>query len=157
MLIREYQTQDKDECLAVFDSNYPRFFDKTERDPFVRWLDHRGAYTSPAYKNAVHDAYYVVEEPGASIVGCGGFYITAGPREARLAWGMIHASYHRSGYGTALYRFRTEVIQRDWPDHAITLGTSQHTYPFYQKMGMHVLATIRAGYGPDLDRYDMVQ
>lgn len=29
-------------------------------------------------------------------------------------------------------------------------GTSQHTYSFYEKMGMTITANIKAGYGPDL-------
>jgi hypothetical protein len=39
----------------------------------------------------------------------------------------------------------------------MVLGTSQHSYSFYVKMGMTVTANIKAGYGPDLDKYDMTQ
>jgi len=70
---------------------------------------------------------------------------------------MIHANFHKQGYGTMLYNFRIEAIKKDWPNHTISLGTSQHTYPFYEKMGVKVIASIKAGYGPELDRYDMVE
>jgi len=73
-----------------------------------------------------------------------------------LSWGMIHRDFHRMGYGTILYDYRKEMIQKDWPDHILTLGTSQHTFSFYQKVGMKVVATGKSGYGDDLDRYDMV-
>jgi hypothetical protein len=33
----------------------------------------------------------------------------------------------------------------------------QHTYSFYEKMGMTITANTKAGYGPDLDKYVMTQ
>jgi len=160
-MIREYTSSDKEKCLAIFESNCPTFFDVAERDMFINWLDHQedhqAIYKSPTYTNSEKDAYYVVEDPVNGIIGCGGLYILKNEKEARLAWGMIHRDFHRMGYGTALYHYRKEMIQKDWPDHILTLGTSQHTFSFYQKVGMKVVATIKSGYGPDLDRYDMVQ
>lgn len=159
MKIREYNLSDKEACIRIFDSNCPKFFDIAERNPFINWLDHQGdkniKYESPAYKNVETDGYYVIEAPDSSIIGCGGFYILSNTKEARLAWGMIHADYHKQGLGTALYNYRKEVIHKYWPQHTITLGTSQHTYSFYKKMGLNVTETRKAGYGADLDRYDM--
>jgi ribosomal-protein-alanine N-acetyltransferase len=114
------------------------------------------ASKTPTYANAEKDAYYVIEIPGKGLIACGGFYIVKEQKEARLAWGMIHVDFHTKGYGTALYKYREEMIKKDWPGYTITLGTSQHTYAFYQKMGMQVTAIIKSGYGADLDRYDMV-
>lgn len=159
MTIREYQLKDKQKCIEVFNSNCPKFFDKSELELFNKWLDHQVSenpiYQSPAYFNSEKDDYYVVVLPQAGVIGCGGYYILKDQKEARLAWGMIHSSYHKRGYGTALYKHRKEIINKHWPDHVITLGTSQHTYPFYEKMGMNVTASIKAGYGPELDRFDM--
>jgi [ribosomal protein S18]-alanine N-acetyltransferase len=159
MTIREYKPQDKQNCLQVFKSNCPKFFDKSELEMFDKWLDHQtdknSVYQSPTYTNSEKDAYYVIELPEVGIIGCGGFYIVKDLNEARLAWGMIHSDYHRQGYGTALYNHRRDILKREWPNHVLTLGTSQHTYSFYQKMGLTVTATVKAGYGPDLDRYDM--
>jgi ribosomal protein S18 acetylase RimI-like enzyme len=161
MLIREYKASDKEACLEIFKSNCPRFFDQSELSMFINWLNHQAdsniSYSSPAYSNSEKDAYYVIELQDGKIAGCGGFYILKGTKEARLAWGMIHADFHHKGYGAALYKQRRDVIKKYWPAHAITLGTSQHTYPFYEKMGMKVTASIKAGYGPDLDRYDMIE
>lgn len=160
MIIRAYKPEDKEKCIEIFNSNCPTFFDKAEHDLFINWLDHQASespiYKSPTYTNSEQDAYYVVELPEIGVIGCGGFYIAKDEKEARLAWGMIHADFHKKGYGTALYNYRKEIITTNWPNHIITLGTSQHTYSFYQKMGLNVTATIKAGYGADLDRYDMV-
>jgi ribosomal protein S18 acetylase RimI-like enzyme len=68
---------------------------------------------------------------------------------------MIDAKFHRKGFGTALYNYRNDIIKSDWPNHVLTLGTSQHTYSFYVKMGLTVTAILKSGYGEDLDRYDM--
>jgi [ribosomal protein S18]-alanine N-acetyltransferase len=156
MIIREYKLEDKEQCIEIFKSNCPKFFDKSELDLFVNWLDHQVSET-PTYSNSEKDAYYVIEIPEAGIIGCGGFYIVKDLKEARLAWGMIHSGFHKQGFGTAIYNFRKDIIKKNWPAHMLTLGTSQHTYSFYQKMGMNVTAMIRSGYGADLDRYDMVQ
>jgi N-acetylglutamate synthase-like GNAT family acetyltransferase len=159
MLIREYKASDENACLDIFKSNCPQFFDQSELKMFINWLDHQShkemAYSSPAYSNSEKDAYYVIELHDGKIAGCGGFYILKDTKEARLAWGMIHCDLHRKGYGAALYRYRRDVIKKHWPLHTITLGTSQHTYAFYEKMGMNVISSINSGYGPELDRYDM--
>jgi ribosomal protein S18 acetylase RimI-like enzyme len=158
MLLRDYQSRDKEKCIEIFQSNYPKFFDEAELGLFIQWLDHQdgdAGYKSPTYSNAEKDEYFVIEHPEKGVVGCGGFYIVKDVNEARLAWGMVHSDFHKQGYGTALYNYRKEIIQKEWPNHLIVLGTSQHTYAFYEKMGMRVTANIKAGYGPDLDRYDM--
>jgi [ribosomal protein S18]-alanine N-acetyltransferase len=159
MTIREYKLKDKEKCLKVFKSNCPKYFDKSELPLFNKWLDHQVCgnpiYQSPTYTASELDAYYVIEIPESGIIGCGGFYIVKGQNEARFAWGMIHAKFHRQGFGTELYNYRKDIIKRDWPNHILTLGTSQHTYSFYEKMGMTVTETFISGYGKDLDRYDM--
>ena len=38
-IVRPYAIGDKNACLALFDSNVPDFFDPTERDLFVDFLD----------------------------------------------------------------------------------------------------------------------
>jgi predicted GNAT family N-acyltransferase len=161
MIIRDYKAEDKEACIKVFKSNCPKFFDESELDQFTKWLDHQedqnSGYQSPTYTDSEKDAYYVIEKPENGIVACGGFYIITNSNEARLAWGMVHADFHKHGYGKMLYEHRYKKIKTSWPNRIITLGTSQHTYPFYEKMGMKVIASFKQGYGPDLDRYDMQQ
>ncbi len=161
MVLRKYKSEDKEKCIEIFQSNYPKYFDKSELDLFINWLNHQVGdgpiYQSPTYTNAEKDEYFVLEIPSSGIVGCGGFYIEKNKNEARLAWGMIHADFHHQGYGTAIYNYRKEIIKSEWPNHVMVLGTSQHTYSFYEKMGMTITSIIKAGYGPDLDKYDMVQ
>lgn len=145
--------------MAVFDSNCPHFFDISERDMFARWLQHQTddstGYKSPTYENSISDVYVVIENEDAMIVGCGGYYVNDMKTEARLAWGMIHANFHGQGFGTALYEHRKRGIQSKWPGVSICLGTSQHTFPFYEKIGFHVVSFEKSGYGAEIDKYEM--
>lgn len=154
MIIRPYNKNDKQLCIDVFVSNLPKYFANEELPPFINWLDVQGNGSGPAYGNSEKDEYYVVVDNG-TIVGCGGFYIVRGLNKANLAWGMIHNAYHKKGFGTALYEYRKNEIRKNYPDHIITLGTSQHTFPFYEHMGMKVVADLKDGYGVGIDRYDM--
>lgn len=59
MKIRPYISTDKTSVLQLFDLNTPQYFDETERDGLIRYLDHET------------EDYFVVEEEG-EIVGTGG-------------------------------------------------------------------------------------
>lgn len=159
MKIRKYFPSDFEGCMAVFDSNLPLYFDHSERALFETWLLHCGnnaiEYQSPAYSNTEFDSYEVLEDENGKIMGCGGYYICKDLLEARMAWGMIHSGYHGKGIGTLLFQFREEELLQKYPKHIITLGTSQHTFPFYEKMGMRVLDIIPNGYGENLHQYNM--
>jgi len=157
--IRKYLPSDFEGCMAVFDSNLPLYFDHSERAQFASWLEHCGnnafEYQSPTYSNAEFDSYEVVENQEGQIVGCGGYYICKDLLEARLAWGMIHSGNHGKGIGTLLFQTRELEISKCYPNHRITLGTSQHTFHFYEKMGMEVIDIIPNGYGKNLDQINM--
>jgi [ribosomal protein S18]-alanine N-acetyltransferase len=154
MLIRTYQPTDKSSCLQVFQSNCPAYFDPLEYALFEAWLDQRKQGT-PLYSNSECDYYYVMESEPGTIVGCGGFYLVKDKANAQLSWGMIHADFHKKGLGTALFKYRKEIIEKMDPPISLTLGTSQHTYRFYQKMGMDVTSITAKGYGEHLDKYEM--
>ncbi len=157
--IRNYQSADKSQCLEVFKSNCPQYFDVVEYELFEKWLDHQGnndlKYVSPTYNDAKLDVYMVLCNNKNEILGCGGYYVLKDESEARLAWGMIHRDFHGEGHGRQLYNFRENDIFTRFPKIKITLGTSQHTYAFYEKMGMKVVEIIPKGYGPDLDQVNM--
>lgn len=154
MIIRNYTAADKNACIEVFKSNCPKFFDEAELPPFIGCLERQGSGKT-ALEISEKDFYYVIELHGHGIIGCGGFYVLKDVKEARLAWGMIHADFHKKKFGTALYNYRFDRIKYFFPQHRLTLGTSQHTYAFYERMGMKVVANIPQGYGEQLDRYDM--
>ena len=152
MVLRKYSSSDKLTCLRIFRGNCPRYFDQSEFALFEKYLDDLSG-TAEVHNSRDH-TYLVLEDSG-TIKGCGGYYYVHELNESRLAWGMIDSRFHGQGLGTALFMHRKAEIIRKWPESRLTLGTSQHTYSFYQKMGFVVQRVVKSGYGPDLDRYDM--
>jgi ribosomal protein S18 acetylase RimI-like enzyme len=146
MIIRPYAPADKPACLAAFESNMPRFFAPHELEDYTAWLD--------AFADG--DRYYVAEENG-EVIGCGGFNADADKQEAFMAWGLIHNAHHKRGLGKALLLFRLRAIRDICPQCIIKLDTTQHSFPFFEKLGFRTVRITRNFYGEGLDRYDMEQ
>jgi N-acetylglutamate synthase-like GNAT family acetyltransferase len=143
MDLRPYLPADRDDCLRLFDSNTPRFFDSGDRRKFEEFL------------NEQHRSYFAMEHDGA-IIGCGGFAIEPDKTAARLVWGMVRADSHKLGLGRYLLLFRLREITKVGGIERVHLDTSQHSAPFYEKQGFKVSRTVKDGYGPGLDRVEMV-
>jgi len=142
--IRPYTDQDAASCLALFDSNTPRFFTVGERSGFMRFL---GRYASSWN-------FHVIERAG-SVVACSGYAAGPGPATATLCWGMVDGVLHRQGLGTTLLMTRLDAIRRAGGIDEVLLDTSQHTQAFYSRFGFTVKQVTRGGYGDGLDRWDM--
>lgn len=153
MPIRRYEARDRAACLAIFDSNCPPFFDPSERALLEGWLD---ALEQGRLRHATSlaEEFLVLERDGV-VLACGGFYVLRTPRRASMAWGMVHREHHREGLGRELLVHRIELLRSSHPGHVIALDTSQHTAPFFERLGFRVMATKPDGYGPGLDRIDM--
>ena len=145
MTIRLYTPADKAACLAIFDSNMPQYFMPEERQQFEDWLDKEN-----------REVYYVMTD-NDQIVACGGIYIDTELNVAGQAWGMVLNSLHKRGYGKALTLHRIKEMDARFSHLDQHLGTSQHTAPFYEKMGYTTVEVIKEGFGPGLDHYKMVR
>jgi GNAT superfamily N-acetyltransferase len=147
MRVREYTPADRDACLAVFDSNVPRFFVSPEREEFAAFLD-----APPP------GPYLVVEDDAGVVVGCGGYAMGRGTADAHLCWGMVARERHGTGLGRLLLDARLERVRADAADgsiEALALHTSQHTRGFYERRGFRLESVTPDGYAPGLDRCDM--
>jgi len=151
--IRKYLPSDRSACIAIFKSNCPQYFDPEELDGLEIWLDGQDEGVIK-YKTSAADHFYVFEHEGA-VVACGGFYIVKDKPVANMVWGMVHNSYHKQGFGRQLFLHRVEQVALLYPAHAVLLDTSQHTYPFFERLGFVVTKITKDGYGVGLDRYDM--
>ncbi|ASR42205.1 GNAT family N-acetyltransferase [Xanthomonas citri pv. mangiferaeindicae] len=143
--LRPYAPSDFDACLALFDGNCPTFFDRAERDDFARFLS----------RHATAWHFLVVERDGR-LLACGGHAQNDDGRHASLCWGMVARDHHRQGLGRRLLEARIAWCRRTPGIERIVLDTSQHTCAFYARFGFRVERVTPDGYGPDLDRYDMV-
>ena len=141
--VRPYTAADREACLAVFDSNVPRYFIRAERDTFAKFLDE------------LPGPYLVIEDDDGNVVGCGGYAQGEEPGRADLCWGMVRQDKHRRGFGRTLIHARIDAAKRDAAVRVIALNTSQHTTGFYERFGFHVTGREPDGYGPGLDRCEM--
>ncbi len=129
----------------MFDGNVPRFFDATKRDGFVRFVD----------RFAVSSAFQVIGRDGV-IVACGGLECEAGTGEVGLCWGMVERARHGGGLGSRLTAARLEAARTMPGVTRVRIETSQRTQGFYRRFGSVPEAVAPDGYGPGLDRWDMV-
>lgn len=153
MVIRPYTPADKQACIDAFNSNVPKFFALAEVPDFEQWLDEQESRIA-AERNS-NEQYYVAELDN-NIVGCGGYFIDPEKQKAIMTWGLVHHSLHKQGLGKELFLYRLAVIKSVCPDCTVTLDTSQHSYPFFQKLGFVVTKITNNFYAPGIDRYDMV-
>ena len=141
---RPFRPSDAAACLAVFDSNIPRYFATLERPGFEQFLADMPC------------EYLVGEAPDGTIVACGGWYPRPeGEGEAGLAWGMVHQGWHHKGVGRALLEARLAGVRTLPGVHTLVISTSQHTETFYARAGFEVTEREADGHAPGIDRVDM--
>ncbi|MEJ2205260.1 MAG: GNAT family N-acetyltransferase [Gemmatimonadota bacterium] len=143
MVARPYRSVDLGACLAVFDSNVPRFFRSEERGEFASYL------------RALPGPYVVLRMEDREVVACGGYAVREEAAVGDLCWGMVRRDLHGLGLGRALARLRLGALRADPRARRVELNTSQHTVGFYEAMGFRTLAVQPDGYGPGLDRCQM--
>jgi len=152
--IRLYKPQDRQACLAIFESNCPTYFDSDEILGLENWLNGQDS-DQITYQTSSANYFYVLEV-NSEILACGGFYIVKDKPKANMVWGMVNRNHHKKGYGTLLFQHRINQIKMLYPEYKIVLDTSQHSYSFFEKFGFKTHKITKDEYGPGLDRYDMI-
>ncbi len=146
LIYHNYQAQNREACLAVFDSNRPLYFADEERPMFADFLDR------VLQKSTLR---YLVMELEGEVVGCGGVGLEEDRTLASLCWGMIRRDKHRRGIGRVLTQERIEAAQ-ELGATRIRCATSQLTEAFYARFGFETEKREAEGFGPGLDRIDMM-
>lgn len=139
--IRQYRPGDESACLALLDSNRPKYFAGPERALFA------------AYLARLDEPFFVVEAPG-QVRGCGGFRVND-YGVGYLLWGMVHADWHRRGIGADLLQWRLDRMRQISHAWCVLIDTSQHTAPFFARFGFEMFRVITDGYQPGLDKVFM--
>src|SRR6218665_1970110 len=152
--IRNYPASDREACLHLFDCKTPLFFDPSEREGLVNWLNAKDEGRL-AYGSNLAEPFYVLEQQGR-VVGCAGFYIPEHEKQAIMVWGMVDNTLHKKGLGRQLLEYRIGIVKQHYPDCAVHLDTTQHSYGFFERLGFGVTKITADYYGPGLSRYDMV-
>jgi len=143
VILRPFETKDREACLEIFRSNQPKFFLDCERPQFATFLD------------ALPGPYFVLCNGSGRVLACGGYAMEPSTGVASLCWGMVHNEFHAQGLGDRLLLERLDRLKSDPGVRCIRLDTSQHTTTFFARLGFVLKKTTSNGYGPGLDRCDM--
>ena len=143
MRIEPYQKEHFKTCMQIIQSNTPKYILPVEH------LDYRN------FLSRKHKKYFVFLKNNV-LVACGGYGFNKTKTQAGLSWGLVHRRYHKQGYGSHLIKFRLHHVKSIYPDIEIHLGTSQHTYGFFEKFGFKIKKITKNGYGKGLNKYDMI-
>lgn len=134
--IESFDKKHKTACLTAFESNVPKFFTAEELGQFAYFLDH---FEDNIYPNSnQRRTYFYVLLNDGELIGCGGFGDKDGNQRITLAWGLIHSDFHRKSFGSTLLKFRLEAIKKHFPRADVYLDTTQHSSPFYEKLGFQL-------------------
>lgn len=141
VMFRPYCATDSLACLDIFDANCPDYFAPNERDDYERFLE--STLTG-----------YEVCEIGGRVVGAFGLF-DDGPDEKSLNWILLDPQSHGAGLGRKIME---HVIQlgRDASARQVNIAASQKSAPFFARFGATPTTTAIEGWGPGLDRVDMV-
>lgn len=139
MEISAYQPANLAACLALFDSNLGKYFDITERDGFVHFLEKK--------------PIYFVGRVDGKIVACGGYFFEKDV--AGLSWGMVHREFHGRGFGDEFSRFRLQQIVEKAKTKVVRVETSQYTEGFYARFGFEVVERKADGFAQGIDLVEM--
>jgi N-acetylglutamate synthase-like GNAT family acetyltransferase len=141
--IREFDYKDAVKVLEIFKQNVPKYFAVSEVQEFEKYLEFE------------IENYFVAEIEG-EIIGAGGVNFEKNKTIGKISWGFIKPEFQGFGFGSKLLKYRIDFLKSVTTVEKIALGTSQHTYMFYQKNGF-VLKEIRKDYwAKDFDLYDMI-
>ena len=143
--IQKYCSDYFKNCVSIFKTNTPDFFDYSEQQLFKNYLLEKNIQ------------YYVLFNDDNHIVASGGYGYNYKSNNVDLTWGMVDRNYHKNGFGRRLTEFRIQKITTIYPELDILLNTTQNTFKFYEKFGFKITKITKDYYGLGLDRYDMIK
>lgn len=136
--------------IEIFKSNMPLYFAIEELSLFDKFLD----------KDAFERGPYSIVFNDDVIVGCGGIALNKPTKYTNephviMTWGMVDNNHHKEGLGKILLLHRIEQAKKEYPGIKIALGTTQHTYHFFEKYGFKTVFYEKDHWAKDLDLYQM--
>jgi N-acetylglutamate synthase-like GNAT family acetyltransferase len=146
--IRKYNSSDRNNCIAAFQSNVPLFFADYELQEFENFL-------TKIEQQEISTHFFVIIAH-ENVVGCGGFGDKNNTGNFSMAWGLIHNDFHKKGLGKKLLLYRVEQLKLLKLENPILLDTTQHSYGFFEKFGFETIKITNDYYKSGLHRYDMI-
>ena len=145
--IRTYTLADRENILAIFISNCPKYFDIHDQIDLLDFLDNYA------------DNNFKVLLSGNEIIGCGGHYVKHSEKVFGIAWVM----FRRFGVGHSNFREITaqffshilQNIENENLNYDIVINTTQLLEKIFNKFGFLTEKIITNGFGENLDHYVM--
>ena len=138
---RPYCRADHKTCTEIFDANCPEFFAPNERQEYEEFLER------------VSGEYEVCEIDGM-VLGAFGLSVN-GEDTKTLNWILLDPQAQGVGAGS---RIMERVIQlgRTSQTRVVKIAASHKSAPFFARFGATTTSSTKNGWGPGLDRVDMV-
>lgn len=141
--LEPYTTAEGEDCLAMVDANGPRYFGPGDREEFATFLsDPQGQY-------------WILREPGGTVVGCGGASTRGDGRTGVLSWMLIHPDYQGKGLGSRLMEASLDYLREIPGIERVVLETSNESASFYERFGFRTTRVMENHWAPGLHRHDM--
>jgi hypothetical protein len=123
--LRQYQSKDKDACVAIYSKNEPGRFPRGFNKEFVQTLD------SANYLKLV----LCLEDRPVAIGGIGRFDGMFGSRNVWLLFGMVDPGLHGQGFGTALLLARLAALSEPSKPTNVLLSPVAGSLEFVARFG----------------------
>ncbi len=142
LVFTKYTPKDLPLVRELFFSNVPLYFKEFEWEEFEQFLN-----------SSMAELYYT-GRLNEKLIACGGI----GTKEegvVSMCWGMVHANYHKKGYGMELLKFRLNLCSELYTNSTIEVKTTQLTFGFFEKFGFKTTETKDNFWAPGLHLYLM--
>lgn len=145
--IKPYLPEHREALIEIFKGNIPLYFAEEELPYFTDFIDNLDCPYSVIFNNN-------------EIVGCGGIGLNKSRKPSNIdtvsmCWGMIDHKYHKHGFGKKLLEFRIQQSKELYPNVKIALGTTQHTFQFFEKYGFKTVEFQKDYWAKGLDLHQM--
>ena len=143
--IRTYKDSDKNSLIKLIQLNTPNYFDISEEDDFIKYLEEE-----------LEDYFVIEDKTTHQIIGCGGinYFLDEEPMTACISWDMLHPNCQGKGIGKELLMHRIEYI-KDRKITSVVVRTTQLTYKFYEKVGFNLEKIEKDFWAEGFDLYFM--
>ena len=141
MIFRPYSDSDRQACLGIFDANCPEYFAPNERKDYERFLGEE-------------PADYEVCEVEGKVLGAFGL-IASSENEKNLNWILLDPQTQGMGVGSKIME-RVIELGRVSKTTNLRISASHKSAPFFAKFGAMTISSSEDGWGPGMDRIDML-
>lgn len=143
MSLRPFQSEDREACLAVFDSNCEPDWPPQLRAGFAAFLDQ-------------FPASVLVFEHGAAAAGCVAFHFESTDR-ACIRWLMVRRDLRGNGLGRFLLFAALKKLGAEHDPALVEAPCPPAAAGFFERQGFRVTQVIPSGWGPGLDRVELTK